>query len=67
MENKTLMMVRDRGHALTIDIDTSEEFLKAGLMMKSIRIQANGKIKESMAFENINYTEIYHEENEWLE
>lgn len=50
-----------------VNINATEEFLKAGLMMKAIRVQANGRIKESMAFENINYTEVYHEENEWID
>lgn len=49
------------------NINATEEFLKSGLMMKSIRVQANGRIKESMAFENINYTEVYNEENEWID
>ena len=49
------------------NINATEEFLKAGLMMKAIRVQANGRIKESMAFENINYTEVYSEENEWID
>ena len=67
-KNKFAMIASTIGtNGAKININTSEEFLKAGLMMKTIRIQANGKIKESMAFENINYTEVYHEENEWLE
>ena len=49
------------------NINATEEFLKSGLMMKAIRVQANGRIKESMAFENINYTEVYNEENEWID
>ena len=49
------------------NINATEEFLKSGLMMKSIRVQANGRIKESMAFENINYTEVFNEENEWID
>ncbi len=40
------------------NVNKSEEFLKAGLTMKTIRVQANGKIKEAMSFENINYIEI---------
>lgn len=40
------------------NINHSEEFLKAGLTMKTIRIQANGNIKEAMSFENIDYLEI---------
>ncbi len=45
------------------NINLSEEFRKAGLMMKTIRVQANGKIKEAMSFENINYQEVYDNDN----
>lgn len=48
------------------NINTSEEFVKSGLMMKTIRINKNGTIKESMSFENIDYQEIYDCE-EWTE
>ena len=40
------------------NINRSEEFIKAGLTMKTIRIQHNGCIKESMSFENIDYIEV---------
>lgn len=40
------------------NVNRSEEFLKAGLTMKTIRIQANGGIKEAMSFENIDYIEV---------
>ncbi len=40
------------------NVNRSEEFLKAGITMKTIRIQANGIIKEAMSFENIDYVEI---------
>ena len=40
------------------NINRSEEFLKAGLTMKTIRVQSNGSIKESMSFENIDYIEV---------
>lgn len=40
------------------NVNRSEEFLKAGLTMKTIRVQANGNIKESMSFENIDYLEV---------
>ena len=40
------------------NVNKSEEFIKAGLTMKTIRLQANGKIKEAMSFENINYIEV---------
>ena len=40
------------------NVNRSEEFLKAGLTMKTIRVQANGSIKEAMSFENIDYIEV---------
>lgn len=48
------------------NINRTEEFLKAGLTMKTIRVQKNGCIKESMSFENIDYQEVY-DNGEWLE
>ena len=46
------------------NINTSEEFVKSGLTMKTLRINRNGNIKESMSFENIDYQEVY-DCNEW--
>lgn len=46
--------------------NSSEEFKKAGLQLKTIRIEADGSINESMSFENINYSEVY-ETEEWLD
>ena len=40
------------------NINTSEEFVKSGLTMKTIRMNRNGNIKESMSFENIDYQEV---------
>ena len=34
--------------------------------MKAIRVQANGSIKEAMAFENIDYQEVYDNDN-WFD
>ncbi len=48
------------------NVNRSEEFLKAGLTMKTIRVQANGIIKEAMSFENIDYIEVA-ESDEWIE
>jgi DNA mismatch repair protein MutH len=48
------------------NVNRSEEFLKAGLTMKTIRIQANGIIKEAMSFENIDYIEVS-ECEDWIE
>lgn len=48
------------------NINVSEEFLKAGLTLKTVRVQANGNIKEAMSFENIDYMEIAECDN-WYE
>ena len=48
------------------NINRSEEFIKAGLTMKTIRIQQNGSIKEAMSFENIDYIEVAECEN-WFD
>lgn len=45
------------------NVNKSEEFLKAGLTMKTIRVEENGSIKESMSFENIDYEEVFENEN----
>lgn len=48
------------------NVNRSEEFLKAGLTMKTIRVQASGIIKEAMSFENIDYIEVA-ECEEWID
>ena len=48
------------------NVNLSEEFKKAGLTMKTIRVRQNGTIKEAMSFENIDYIEIAECEN-WYE
>ncbi|MBR1765794.1 MAG: hypothetical protein IJ745_01970 [Bacteroidales bacterium] len=48
------------------NVNRSEEFLKAGMTLKTIRVQANGIIKESMSFENIDYIEVA-ECKEWID
>ena len=40
------------------NVNQSEEFKKAGLTMKTVRVQANGIVKEAMSFENIDYIEV---------
>ena len=42
------------------------EFEKAGLSLKTIRLEHNGRLKESMSFSQIRYKEIINEE-EWTE
>lgn len=38
------------------------EFEKAGIAIKTIRLEQNGNLKESMSFPNVNYKEIVNEE-----
>lgn len=45
------------------NVNRSEEFLKAGLTMKTVRLEENGRINESMSFENIDYEEVYDNDN----
>ena len=46
------------------DFGDAEEFHKAGIIVKTIRVEKNGSIKESMSFENIDYDEVL-EAKEW--
>lgn len=48
------------------NVNTSEEFVKSGLTMKTIRISKSGVIRESMSFENIDYQEVY-DCDEWTD
>lgn len=38
--------------------NNAEEFVKAGIKVKSIRVQKNGKIKENMSFPTFKFTDI---------
>lgn len=49
-----------------VDVTKSEEFKKSGIIIKTIRLKANGSSAEAMSFENINYFDIMKEE-EWYE
>lgn len=44
----------------------AEEFIKSGIVMKTIRLQDNGMPKESMSFKNIDYCEVY-DNDDWTE
>ena len=46
--------------------DNAEEIRKAGIVVKTVRLEADGSIRESMSFENIDYDEVY-ETDEWTE
>lgn len=47
-------------------IEESEEFSKAGITMKTIRVEVNGSVREAMSFENIHYCDVAMEK-EWFE
>ena len=47
-------------------LGSSEEFVKSGIIMKTVRLQENGMPKESMSFKNIDYCEVY-DNDDWLE
>lgn len=44
-------------------VTESDEFVKSGIVLKSIRVEQNGKIKESLSFEAIDYVELMEEDN----
>lgn len=46
---------------LGIKGNNAEEFEKAGIVVKTIRIQETGKIKESMSFPTFKFNELAHE------
>lgn len=48
------------------EFENAEEFRKAGIVPKTVRVKKNGRIKESMSFENINYREV-HECSDWYD
>jgi DNA mismatch repair protein MutH len=48
------------------NFEDAEEIRKAGIIAKTIRVNIDGSINESMSFENINYNEVF-ENDEWTE
>lgn len=46
--------------------EDAEEVRKAGLVVKTVRVEVNGRIKEDMSFENIDYEEVY-ETEDWVD
>lgn len=45
-------------------LNTAEEFQKSGIVLKTIRVSHSGMPEESMSFKNIDYQELYDNE-EW--
>ena len=46
------------GEGRVHNVNKSEEFIKSGMVMKTVRVQKTGSIKEAMSFENIDYQEV---------
>lgn len=47
-------------------LSNSDEFLKSGIIMKTVRLGENGMPKESTSFKNIDYHEVYNNDD-WYE
>lgn len=47
-------------------ISKSEEFIKSGIIMKTVRLRNNGMPKEAMSLKNIDYQEVY-DNSDWVE
>jgi DNA mismatch repair protein MutH len=47
-------------------LSASDEFIKSGIIVKTIRLRNNGMPKEAMSFKNIDYCEVYENDN-WIE
>lgn len=47
-------------------ISDADEFVKSGIVMKTIRLRNNGMPKEAMSFKNIDYQEVFDNDN-WFE
>lgn len=45
-------------------LEKAEEFIKSGITMKTVRLRPKGTPKESMSFKNIDYFEVF-ENDEW--
>ena len=60
--NEILTECHQRGE----DVTKEEEFQKSGIVIKTIRLNKNGRPAEAMSFENINYYDILKEED-WFE
>ena len=53
-------------HTRGDDVTKAEEFVKSGIVIKTIRLNKSGRPAEAMSFENINYFDIL-EEEDWYE
>jgi DNA mismatch repair protein MutH len=53
-------------HTRGDNVTKADEFVKSGIIIKTIRLNKNGRPAEAMSFENINYFDIL-EEEDWYE
>jgi DNA mismatch repair protein MutH len=53
-------------HTRGDDVTKADEFIKSGIVIKTIRLNKNGRPAEAMSFENINYFDIL-QEDDWFE
>lgn len=60
--NEILTVGETRGQ----DVTKSDEFIKSGIVIKTIRLNKNGRPAEAMSFENIKYFDIL-QEDDWYE
>lgn len=60
--NRILTENETKGRKVT----ESDEFIKSGIVLKSIRVEKSGRIKESISFEAIDYVELMEEDN-WID
>lgn len=44
-------------------LDDAEEIKKSGMIIKTVRVNYNGRIKEHMSFKNLDYTELLKNDN----
>ena len=47
-------------------IERADEFVKSGLRLKTIPVFSNNRLKEAMSYENIDYEELYNNDN-WFD
>lgn len=47
-------------------IENTDEFKKSGIRLKTISVYSNGRLKEGMSYENIDYEELY-DNSDWYE
>lgn len=47
-------------------IENADEFVKSGLRLKTIPLFSDNRLKEAMSYENIDYEELYHNDN-WFD